>query len=372
MSTALEEKRELAANPLVSDEHLFTPLEIRGVILPNRIAVSPMCQYSAVDGVANDWHLVHLGSRAVGGAGLVVVEATAVEARGRISPGDLGLWNDEQEAALARIGAFIQSQGSRAGIQIAHAGRKASTDAPWNGGKPLSPAEGGWEVVGPSPIPFGPGYPTPQELRPAEIAALVDAFAASARRADRAGFDVLEIHGAHGYLIGEFLSPLSNTRTDQYGGSFENRIRFALEVTEAVRSAWPQEKPLFVRISATDWAEGGWDIEQSVALARRLRELGVDLIDVSSGGLLPHVRVPVGPGYQTPFAAQIRKEAGIRTGAVGEITAPEQADHIIRTGQADIVLLARELLRNPYWPLHAARKLKQAAKVPSQYGRAFA
>ncbi len=353
------------------NENLFSPLALRGVTLRNRIGVSPMCQYSATDGVASDWHLVHLGSRAAGGAGLVIVEATAVEPRGRISPGDLGLWNDAQVEPLARIAAFVAGQGAVPAIQIAHAGRKASTVLPWVGNRALAPEEGAWEVVAPSPLPFGDGYPTPHELTTAEIAATVDAFAAAARRALAAGFRVLEIHSAHGYLSHEFLSPFSNQRTDQYGGSFANRVRFLLETTEAVRALWPQDLPLLVRISAHDWKDGGWDIEQSVRLARCLRDLGVDLIDVSSGGILPGVKIPVGPGYQTAFAARIRQESGIATAAVGEITSASQADHIVRTGQADVVLLARELLRQPYWPLQAAQALGHPVPFPQQYHRAF-
>ena len=351
--------------------HLFTPVTVGEVTFRNRIAVSPMCQYSSQDGFASDWHLVHLGSRAVGGAGLVMMEATAVDARGRISPSDNGIWKDEHVDVLARIAAFVRQQGAVAGIQLAHAGRKASTLRPWEGGGVISQQEGGWQPVAPSALPFQPTDPAPAELSSSEIAAIVDAFAASARRALRAGFQVLEVHGAHGYLIHEFLSPLSNRRGDQYGGSFENRIRFALEAVEAVRGVWPNHLPLFLRISATDWVDGGWDIDDSVQLARRVRELGVDLIDCSSGGLSPLQKIPLAPGYQVPFAARIKQEAGILTGAVGLITMPSQADEIVRSGRADLVLLAREFLRDPYFPLHAARALGVDMKAPVQYLRAF-
>lgn len=364
---------ELIQSPVTSNDpaHLFSPLTLGSVTLPNRIVVSPMCEYSCEDGFANDWHLVHLGSRAVGGAGLVFTEATAVTAEGRISPQDLGLWKDEHIAPLARITAFLHSQGARAGIQLAHAGRKASTWRPWSGEGTVAPEAGGWtRVVAPSAIPFSPSYPQPQELDPKGIAALVQGFREAAVRADRAGFDVIEIHAAHGYLLHEFLSPLSNQRTDAYGGSFENRVRLLLEVTEAIRSVWPRERPLFVRISATDYAEGGWDLPQSIRLAGLLREHGVDLIDVSSGGNLASAKFSVGPGYQTPFSEAIRAQAGIATGTVGMITDPAQAAHILRTGQADLILIAREFLRDPYWPLHAAAALGEAAAWPVQYLRA--
>jgi 2,4-dienoyl-CoA reductase-like NADH-dependent reductase (Old Yellow Enzyme family) len=350
---------------------LFTELKQRSVTFRNRIAVSPMCQYSSTDGFANDWHLVHLGSRAAGGAGAVIMEATAVEARGRISPQDQGIWKDEHVEFLTRIAAFVKSQGAVAGIQLAHAGRKASTRRPWEGGKPIAPADGGWPTVAPSAVPFSEGDPAPAALSKAEIAALVDSFAIAAKRALRAGFRLLELHYAHGYLAHEFLSPLSNRRTDEYGGSFENRIRFSSEVAHAVREAWPQDLPLWVRISATDWVEGGWDIDQSVELSRRLRALGIDLIDCSSGGLSPAQRIPLGPGYQAPFAERIRREAEIATGAVGLITEPEEAEELVRSGKADIVLLAREFLRDPYFPLHAAKALGTAQKAPDQYLRAF-
>lgn len=352
--------------------HLFEPLKVRAVTLRNRIAVSPMCQYSCEDGLANDWHFVHLGSRAVGGAAIVFCEATAVLPEGRISPQDLGIWSDRHAEALARIVKFIHEQGSLAGIQLAHAGRKASTYRTWSpkqGAIPLS--DGGWSnVLAPSAIKFQDNYPQPQEIALDGIRAVTEAFAAAARRAREAAFDIIEIHAAHGYLIHEFLSPFSNRRTDEYGGAFENRTRMAREVVSAVRGAWPETQPLFMRISATDWKEGGWDPEQSVQLAREVKKLGVDLIDCSSGGVIPGVNIPVGPGYQTKFAEKIRREAEILTGSVGMITEPVQADHIIRTGQADIVLLAREMLRDPYWPLRAARELGHGASWPAQYLRA--
>ena len=351
--------------------NMFTPLTIRTVTFRNRIAVSPMCQYSSDDGFATDWHLVHLGSRAAGGAGLVFTEATAVEPRGRISPADLGIWKDDHIAMLARIAAFIKQQGAVPGIQIAHAGRKANCRVPWQGGNPIPLSEGGWPTVAPSPIPFRDGDPRPLELTKAAIAVVVEAFAAAARRALTAGFEVVEIHGAHGYLINEFLSPLSNRREDEYGGSFDNRIRFATEVARAVRAAWPEHLPLFLRISAIDWVEGGWDLDQSVRLSARMKDLGVDLIDCSSGALVPYAKIQLGPGYQVPFAERIRREAGILTGAVGLITEPEQADRIVREGRADMVLLARAMLRDPYWPLRAAKALEQAGPIPVQYGRAF-
>jgi len=350
---------------------LFSPLTIRGVTFRNRIAVSPMCEYSSEDGFANDWHLVHLGSRAVGGAGLVITEAAAVEPRGRISPADLGIWRDEHVEMLSRIARFIREQGAVPGIQLAHAGRKASTRVPWEGGATIPESGGGWQTVAPSAIPFRPSEPAPQELSKSSIGSIVESFASATRRAVAAGFQVVEIHGAHGYLIGEFLSPLSNRRADEYGGAFEGRVRFALEVAAAVRGAWPEPLPLFLRISATDWVEDGWRIEDSVELARRLRPLGVDLMDCSSGGQVPHVKIPLGPAYQTPFAERIRREAGILTGAVGMITEPHQADGIIRDGRADMVLLAREFLRDPYWPLHAAKALGTQEAVPKQYSRAF-
>src|SRR5580704_6400565 len=306
--------------------HLFTPLTLRGVTFRNRIAVSPMCQYSSEDGFAGDWHLVHLGSRAIGGAGLVTMEASAVEARGRISPGDQGIWKDEHIEFLSRIAAFLKQYGAVAGIQLAHAGRKASTRRPWEGGAAIPESEGGWQTVAPSPIPFRPGDPAPAELSKDEIRAIVEAFTAAAKRALKAGFQAIELHGAHGYLMHEFFSPLSNHRHDEYGGSFENRIRFGLETVEAVRAAWPHDLPLLLRISATDWVPGGWDIEDSVELARRVKPMGVDLIDCSSGGSSLEQKIPLGPGYQVPFAERIRREVGIPTGAVGLITEAHQAD----------------------------------------------
>ncbi|SFN35746.1 NADH:flavin oxidoreductase/NADH oxidase [Dokdonella immobilis] len=350
---------------------LFEPLSLRDVTLRNRIAVSPMCEYSAVEGVPQPWHLVHLGSRAVGGAALVIAEATAVEARGRISPADTGLWNDEQAAAWAPIAAFIRAQGAEPGIQLAHAGRKASTAAPWAGHGTVDPADGGWEPVAPSPIAYSADYPHPAELDAAGIQGIVEAFRRSTLRALDCGFRVIEIHAAHGYLLHEFLSPLSNRRSDAWGGSFENRIRLTRDVVAAVRASMPEGLPLFVRISATDWAEGGWDIEQSVELSRILKQEGVDLIDVSSGGLVPGQKITLGPGYQVPFAARIRREAGMATGAVGLITEPDQAEAIVASGQADLVLLARELLRDPYWPRRAARALGADIEVPRQYARAW-
>lgn len=354
-----------------SQAHLFSPLTIREITFRNRIVVSPMCQYSCEDGFATDWHLVHLGSRAVGGAALVFCEATAVLADARISPADLGIWKDEHIEPLARAAHFIRAQGSVPGIQLAHAGRKASTEKPWLGGKPLAPESGGWTPIqAPSAIPFNDGYQTPAPLSHAEISGIVGAFAAAAERALRAGFQVLEIHGAHGYLANEFLSPLSNHRADEYGGSFENRTRFLREIIIAVRRVWPQRLPLFLRISASDWADGGWTIEDSVALAKAVQPLGVDLMDCSSGGLVPYAKIPLGPGYQVPFARAIKQQTNIATGAVGMITDPTQADQIIRKSEADLVIMAREFLRDPYWPLHAARALHQDFPWPLQYQRA--
>lgn len=350
---------------------LFTPFPLRSVELPNRIVVSPMCQYSSEDGMANDWHLVHLGARAQGGAGLVLTEAAAVVPEGRITPQDLGLWKDEHIAGLKRIGDFLHSLGSRFGVQLAHAGRKASMHRPWEEQKAHSPESGGWQVVAPSELAFDKSYAQPKALSVEEIASLTHAFGLATRRARHVGFDVVEIHAAHGYLIHQFLSPLSNHREDAYGGSFQNRIRLLLEVVDAVREEWPEELPLLVRISATDWAEGGWTLEESIALSKLLREGGkVDLIDVSSGGLAPGVKIPVEPGYQVPFASRIRKEANIPTGAVGLITASAQAEQIVRGGDADLVLLARELLRDPYWPLHTAQALDSEVSWPVQYLRA--
>jgi 2,4-dienoyl-CoA reductase-like NADH-dependent reductase (Old Yellow Enzyme family) len=351
---------------------LFEPLQIREVTLPNRIAVSPMCEYSSEDGFASDWHLVHLGSRAVGGAALVMTEAAAVEATGRISWADLGIWKDEHVEMLSRITAFIRSQGSVAAIQLAHAGRKASTEVPWDGGR-LIPADQphGWQPEAPCALPFNAGDPAPNQLSAAGIRRVVDAFAAAARRALKAGFEVIEIHGAHGYLIHEFLSPLSNSRTDEYGGCFENRIRVAIEVIGAVREEIGPTHPLFLRISATDWIEGGWTPGDSVELAKHAKQAGVDLIDTSSGGNVPGAKIPIGPGYQVEFAARIRKEAGVMTGAVGMITSAEQAEEILSQRGADLVLLAREFLRDPYFPMHAAQALGVSPSVPKQYTRAF-
>jgi 2,4-dienoyl-CoA reductase-like NADH-dependent reductase (Old Yellow Enzyme family) len=349
---------------------LFSPLELRSVTFPNRIGVSPMCQYSSVDGFATDWHLVHLGSRAVGGAGLVMLEASAVVPEGRITPSDLGIWKDEHICKLECIAAFLQSQGARAGVQLAHAGRKASMSAPWHGERLVPLAEGGWTPVAPSAIPFNDKYAVPKELDLAGIDAVVAAFAAAANRAHRAGFDLVEIHAAHGYLLHEFLSPLSNHRTDQYGGTLENRARLLLEVTDAVRSAWPLDLPLFARISATDWVEGGWTIDESVEVARMLKKRGVDLVDCSSGGNVPSAKIPVAPGYQVPFAGRIRREAGISTAAVGMVTEPMQANDIIANGDADLVLLAREMLRDPYFAVHAAAAITETASWPEQYLRA--
>lgn len=354
----------------MSNHRLFTPLTLRSVTLSNRIAVSPMCQYSSQDGFANDWHLVHLGSRAQGGAGLVMTEATAVVAEGRISSSDLGIWKDEHVPFLERIVRFIHAQGAHAGVQLAHAGRKASRTAPFRGERSLTEAEGAWTPVAPSAVAFSDKFDEPKALSEAEIEEVVEAFVEGAQRALRAGFDVVELHAAHGYLLHEFLSPLSNRRTDAYGGSFENRTRLLLRVTDAVRAVWPAHLPLFVRISASDWVEGGWNIEESVQLAKLLRERGVDLIDVSSGGNVAGAKIPLSPGYQVPFAARIRKEAGIPTGAVGLITEPVQANGIIEKGEADLVLLARELLRDPYWPVHAAAALNEVASWPEQYLRA--
>jgi 2,4-dienoyl-CoA reductase-like NADH-dependent reductase (Old Yellow Enzyme family) len=329
-----------------------------------------MCAYSCEDGLANDWHFVHLGSRAVGGAGLIFTEATAVTPEGRISPQDLGIWSDRHVEPLARCVRFVHAQGRPAGIQLAHAGRKGSTRRPWEPAGTVAPEEGGWTPVGPTGTPFADNFPVPAALHESEIAGAVRAFADAARRALDAGFDVAEVHGAHGYLIHEFLSPLSNTRTDGYGGSFDNRIRFCLEVVDAVRAVWPDRQPVLVRISCTDWAPDGWDIEQSVELSRRLRDRGVDMIDCSSGGNVATAAIPLGPGYQVPFAERIRREAGIPTGAVGLITTPQQADEIVSGGKADCVLLARESLRDPYFPLRAARELGQAIDWPAQYLRA--
>jgi|SRR5450830_205091 len=350
---------------------LFSPLTLRELTLPNRIAVSPMCQYSAQDGFVNDWHLVHLGSRAVGGAGLVIAEAAAILAEGRITPEDIGIWKDEQIEPLRRLTRFIEAQGSFAGIQLAHAGRKASAYRPWAGQAGSVPTTaGGWSTVGPSALPFDSNFKAPAEMSVTDIGRHVQAFADAAQRALQAGFKVVEVHAAHGYLLHEFLSPLSNQRSDEYGGAFENRVRFLLETVTAVRKVWPASLPLFVRVSATDWTDGGWNPEETVAVSRLLRERGVDLIDVSSGGNVATATIPAGPGYQTAFAAQIKRDANIATGTVGMITDATQAEHVLRTGQADLVLLARELLRDPYWPLHAANELKENVAWPPQYVRA--
>lgn len=350
---------------------LFEPLRIRDVTFRNRIGVSPMCQYSSRDGFADDWHLVHLGSRAVGGAGLVFTEATAVEARGRISPEDLGLWKDDHVPALQRITRFIRGQGAAAGVQLAHAGRKASTARPWEGAHPLDPPRGWSPIVGPSAVPFDDGYQTPAPLSSADIATVIDAFGAAALRALHAEFDVIEIHAAHGYLVHEFLSPVSNRRDDAWGGTFDNRVRLLLEIVRAVRRHWPEQRPLFVRLSTTDWlGDDGWQVEDSIALARRLKSEGVDLCDCSSGGIAPRVRIDAGPGYQVANADRIRSEAQIATAAIGLITSAAQAEQVLRTGQADMVFLARALLRDPYWPLHAAADMGAPVAWPPQYERA--
>jgi 2,4-dienoyl-CoA reductase-like NADH-dependent reductase (Old Yellow Enzyme family) len=351
---------------------LLAPATFRGVTLRNRVVMSPMCQYSAVEGMANDWHLVHLGSRAAGGVALVMVEATAVTREGRISPGDMGIWSDEHIEPLARIARFVESQGAVPGIQLAHAGRKASCDLPWRGGAPLSPEQGGWRpVYGPSALAFEEKSPVPTPLDAAGIESVVRSFEAAARRAIAAGFKLLEIHAAHGYLMHEFLSPLSNRRTDEFGGSLENRMRLVLRVVDGLRGLMPDDMPLFTRISATDWADGGWDIEQSIELSRQLKSQGVDLIDVSSGALIPTARIPVAKGYQVPFARRIREEAMIATGAVGLITEARHANEIVTGGDADLVFLARELLREPYWALKAQHELGEEPTWPTQYGYAL-
>jgi 2,4-dienoyl-CoA reductase-like NADH-dependent reductase (Old Yellow Enzyme family) len=350
---------------------LFTPFRLREVELKNRIVVSPMCEYSAKEGHPQPWHMVHLGSRAVGGAALVMTEASAVEERGRISAEDAGIYDDAHVASWRPITEFVKGHGAVVGMQLAHAGRKGSTAVPSAGGKGVSIAEGGWQPIAPSATPFDAAYPMPRALEPDEIREVVGAFRKAAERALRAGFQVVEIHAAHGYLIHEFLSPLSNSRTDEYGGAFDNRVRFALEVAKAIREVWPASLPLFCRVSATDWVEDGWDLKQTIELSKRLKPLGVDLIDASSGGAVPYAKIPVGPGYQVAFAEAIRKEAGIATGAVGMITDPAQADTILATEQADLVFLAREMLRDPYWPRRAARALDVKIAGPVQYGRAW-
>ena len=349
---------------------LFSPLSIKSITLKNRIVISPMCQYSAKDGFANDWHLVHLGSRAAGGAGLIIQEATSVCPEGRISPGDLGLWKDEQIEKMEQINQFIVSQNSVPGIQLAHAGRKASAAAPWNGGKKLNATQGGWETVAPSAVAYHTNEKAPIALDKTGIQQVISNFKSATKRAVQAGFQVLEIHAAHGYLLHQFMSPLSNLRTDEYGGSFENRIRLTLEVVEAVQSEWTEKLPLFVRISATDWAEGGWNAEESVQLSKILKEKGVDLIDVSSGGLVSHQQIPLGPNYQVPFADQIKKETGILTAAVGLITEATQAEEIVASGKADLILFARESLRNPNLGLTFAHDLNEDVAWPKQYERA--
>lgn len=349
---------------------LFEPLNIRNITFKNRIAVSPMCQYSATDGFANDWHMVHLGSRAVGGAGLIITEAAAVSPEGRISPGDLGIWKDEHIEFLTRITAFIEKQGSVPGIQLAHAGRKASHHTPWDGGKALTEDGGAWQTIAPSDIPYAPGEPAPAQMSKAQIRQCINDFATAAQRALDAGFKLIEIHAAHGYLINEFLSPLSNKRTDEYGGSFDNRIRLLLEITEATRKVMGFNLPLFVRISATDWVEGGWTPEDSVALAKILKTASVDLIDCSSGGNSRDQKITTGPLYQLSFAEKIKKEASILTGAVGIITTAAEAEQIINNNQADLVIIGRQFLRDPYFPLHAARELDASISWPVQYERA--
>jgi 2,4-dienoyl-CoA reductase-like NADH-dependent reductase (Old Yellow Enzyme family) len=349
---------------------LFTPFAIKSVILRNRLVVSPMCQYSAQDGFANDWHLVHLGSRAVGGAGLIIQEATAVSPEGRITFGDLGLWRDEQKEKLKSIVSFVHAQGGAIGIQLAHAGRKASLAIPWQGGKQLNLQSGGWQAVAPSSIPFIENTQAPEALTDEGIKKVINAFKAATVRAVEVEYDVLEIHAAHGYLLHEFLSPLTNHRNDLFGGSFENRIRLLLEIVKGVQEIWPKHKPLFVRISASDWAEGGWNIDESVELAKRLKQGGVDVIDCSSGGAVSHQKISLGPGYQVPFAERIKKEANIITGAVGLITTAEQAEEILAAGKADLILIARESLRNPYFPFQAAAQLGDDIAWPHQYVRA--
>ena len=350
---------------------LLQPFRQRSLALRNRIAVSPMCQYSSVDGMPDDWHLVHLGSRAVGGAAVVFTEASAVSPEGRISPQDAGMWNDAQAEAWSRIARFIAAQGAIPAMQLAHAGRKASTFAPWRGEGAVPVEAGGWPVFAPSAIAFSDVYPQPRALDADGIAKVVADYRTAARRALDAGFRIIEIHAAHGYLLHEFLSPLSNHRDDAYGGSLDNRIRVVREVIAAVHEVWPEELPLWLRISATDWADGGWDIEQSIELAREAGKSGVDLVDVSSGGLVPQQRIPVAPNYQVPFAARIRRETGIATAAVGLITEPQQADRIVADGEADVVMLAREMLRDPYFPRRAARMLGGDLKTPEQYLRSW-
>ncbi len=349
---------------------LFSPLQLREVTIPNRIFVSPMCQYSSADGRPNDWHLVHLGSRAVGGAGLVMTEATAVSQEGRISPDDLGIWSDAHTEAYAPLVSFINTQGAVAGIQLAHAGRKASVEAPWLGGRSLTSENRGWQPLAPSPLAFSANHPQPRQLTVQDLDLIHDQFAAAAQRSLKAGFQVVELHAAHGYLLHQFLSPLTNRRTDEFGGTLENRMRFPLRVARTIRDIWPENLPMFVRLSVTDWVKGGWDLEQSIDFCSRLKELGVDLVDCSSGGLVPDAVIPAGPGFQVPLATGIRTRAGLATAAVGLITQPAQAEQIIATGLADAVLLGRELLRQPYWPMTAAKALGVDLRWPGQYERA--
>jgi 2,4-dienoyl-CoA reductase-like NADH-dependent reductase (Old Yellow Enzyme family) len=356
----------------MSNSKLFENYKIRGIEFRNRLWVSPMCQYSSADGMPTDWHLVHLGSRAVGGAGLVIMEATAVSPEGRISPADAGIWSDAHADAYQRITAFIKEQGAVAGIQLAHAGRKASTAEPWNGGKLVDEGYGGWEPVAPSAIAFADDYPMPHAMTKEDIEKATEDFVAAAKRAVQAGFETIEIHAAHGYLFHEFLSPLSNKRTDEYGGSLKNRLRFPLAVAKKVRAAVPENLPVFARISATDWVDGGWDLEQSIEFCKELKNIGIDLIDVSTGGNVPDAKIPVAPGYQVPFAAAIRQQVGIAAGAVGMITDAAQAESILQKGEADAVLIAREFLRDPYFPFTAAAEFgENLAYVPKQYGRAI-
>lgn len=352
------------------DSKLFSPLKIRDIEFRNRIFLPPMAMFCSEDGIPSDWHFVHYGTRAIGGAGLLIQEATAVAPEGRISPGDLGIWSDKHAEAFKRITAFVKAQGAIPGVQLAHAGRKASVTIPWLGGdRPLAKQEGAWQTIGPSPVAFAPSFPVPREMTPKDLDEVVAQFATAAQRALVAGYEVVEIHMAHGYLCHEFLSPLSNKRNDEYGGSLANRFRLPLRIAEEVRKAWPDNLPLFVRVSATDWVDGGWDLQQTIEFARMLKDIGIDLIDCSTGGLVPDAKIPAGPGFQVPFAAAVRKEAKIPTAAVGYITEPFQAEQIINTGVADAVLLGREILRNPYWPLEAARKLGADVTWPPQYLR---
>lgn len=349
---------------------LLSSIKIRSLELKNRIVVSPMCQYSAKDGIPNDWHLVHLGSRAVGGAGLVITEATAVSPEGRISPADTGIWSDEHLKAFKRITDFVKSHGAAAGIQLAHAGRKASTKVPWEGEGEVTLSDGGWQTIAPSVAKFSDNYPLPKEMEHADIKMVVEQFADAAERSLAAGFQVAEIHSAHGYLLHQFLSPLSNHRKDEFGGRLENRMRLPLEVAKTVREIWPSELPVFIRISATDWIEGGWDLPQSVEFSKELKKIGIDLVDCSSGGVAPGAKIPIAPGYQVKFAEEIRKQTGIMTGAIGLITDAVQAENIIAAGQADVIIMAREFLRDPYFPLHAAKTLGDEPQYPKQYLRA--